>query len=220
MAKKFSGEPPKTAAVIASELFTPTVESFTLMESCREDLPVEPEPPMLVFLVCKQPGLYATFLGRLICGSSPKAAALCIGQSYRQICAWFERGAGDIEEDEDTYCSRFLLDCQRAYAMAISTAEEAVFRKDPDRWLGKGHAKTFYKGQFWTDGTQLQLENPDDPLDPVAIPDQTEHETQQDKDAADDLGEAIKVLEHHQIIQTPQFIDAAKNQYKIGQKDD
>lgn len=215
----FKQEPRKTPAMIADESFTPTVECLTLMESCRDDLPMEAEPPMLVFLVCKQPGLYATFLGRLISGSSPKAAALCIGQSYRQICAWFDAGANDLADDLDTYCSRFLLDCQRAYAMAVASAEESVFRKDPDKWLGKGHAKTFYKGQFWVEPSQQQIEAPDDPLDPIAIAAPDEDDLSQEREAAADLDEAIKVLEHHNIIQTPQFIDAAKNQYKIGNKD-
>jgi hypothetical protein len=210
---------PLSYSELAERQFIQTPEAYTLMASVREDMPVSEKPERLFVLASKMSGLYATFMGKLTAGSSFRAASMSCGLNPHTVRTWLEAGAHDLHLEQDTLCSRFLLDCQRAAAVAVSDAEERVFKKDPDKWLSKGPARDFHRGRYWKEigkaDEQEALENdPDNPLDPpVAIEEAAED--QSDDTADKDLSQALKVLEHHQIITSPEFVEQAKNQYKV-----
>lgn len=222
MAKKPFKPPERilSPSEIADGRFLPTPENESLLESVRENLPVEEEPESLVFLVTRQPGLYATFLGKMIVGSSYKAAALATGQSPQRLSVWLRQGSTDLADNLDTYCSRFLLDCQRAAGLAISDAEQAVFIEDPGKWLARGPAKDFHKGRYWTEGAKQitqEMNEEEDPLDPPPVR-QIEHEPE-DEEATIELEKAVNVLEEFNIINTPEFVKQAREQYKLKDPD-
>lgn len=213
-------ESSESPLVKAERLFIPTT-SGSLMESIRGDLPVDENAPIqLVSLVIKQPALYSFFIGKLASGASFKAAALTVGVVPNRFIYWLQRGSADIGDDEDTYCSRLLMDVQRAVAFAVGDAEERVHRSNPAQWLTKGPAKDFHQGRYWKDPTRESPETAaeeanDNPIDPPPIREHEEGEVQDDTSVEDDLRDAVKALENHGIITKPEFIIQAKEQYRI-----
>lgn len=194
----------------------------SLVESIRLDLPNEDGPDQLVFLTTRQPGLYMTLLGKLIAGSSFKAASMSVGISVQKIYHWLSQGSADLADNVDSFCSRLLLDCQRAQAMAVGDAEERVHQANPEKWLGKGSAKEFHKGKYWTDQIKNQNEDQNalpsadtiDPLDPPPLR-QIEHDDTEEDTGEQELQEALKVLEDHNIINNPEFVKQAREQYRL-----
>jgi hypothetical protein len=193
----------------------------SLMESIRGCLPDDDDDPaQLVYLATRQQGLYMTMLGKLIAGSSFKAASQAIGITPSRIYDWLSKGQADLGDDIDSYCSRLLLDCQRAQAMSVSDAEERVHKNNPDKWLGKGSAKEFHKRQYWIDTVQRQGDDPNaatdaiDPLDPPPMRELVTDETVEDT-GEQQLQEALRVLEEHNIINNPEFVKQAREQYRL-----
>lgn len=207
----------------AERLFTPSL-SGSLLESIRGELPDDPDvPPPLYVLVKKQPCLYGTFLGKLASGSSFKTAAFCIGVTPGRFMTWLQRGSADLMEEIDTYCSRLVLDVQRAFALAVGEAEESIFRKNPLAWLTKGPAKDFHKGRYWQDGfgerEQEYGEDQENALDPQPLR-TTDAVEIEDSSVEKDLAKALVELEKHNIIQSPAFIQQAREQYRINPESD
>jgi hypothetical protein len=213
--------PPLSYSELAERQFIQTPEALTLMQSVREDLPDGKEPQTLIFLVTKQSGLYATFMGKIAAGSSFRGAAMVCGLYPTAVRGWIQSGSADLFKGLDTYCSRFYLDCQRAAALAVSDAEERVFRSDPAKWLARGPAKDFHMGRYWKEqiaNDQEALENdPDNPINPIpkVTPDQVEDST--DDSADQQLAAALKELEKHNMI-TSEFVQQGRDQYKIDRK--
>jgi len=203
----------------AERQFIPTT-SLSLLQSICQSLPEEKDPPELAMMVEKMPGLYATFLGKITAGSTLRTACLSIGLPYQRVLHWMSVGAADVSDDIDTYCGRLVLDIQRAAAIAISDAEERVHRSDPSKWLGRGPAKDFHRGRYWKENQSGPLEDDgdDNPLDPLPYRPSTGDDS--DEDSGDlDLIEAMKVLENHNIVQSPEFVNQAKKQFGFdGQK--
>ena len=217
-------EPVLTYHGMTEARFLPGLEALSLVESVRGNLPESQLPEGLVVLSKRQPGLYATFLGKLIAGSSFRAAAMACGINYHSLLSWLKQGAIDLSEELDTYCGRLLLDCQRAASLAICDAEERVHRADPSKWLGRGPGKMFFKGEYWSEtpsGRPLIEEGqagPEDPLDPEVPQKQIESEVVEVDDSSKDLSEALKVLEDHQIVNTPEFFKHAREQFKLPER--
>ena len=161
-------EPVLTYHGMTEARFLPGLEALSLVESVRGNLPESQLPEGLVVLSKRQPGLYATFLGKLIAGSS--------------------------------------------------------FRADPSKWLGRGPGKMFFKGEYWSEtpsGRPLIEEGqagPEDPLDPEVPQKQIESEVVEVDDSSKDLSEALKVLEDHQIVNTPEFFKHAREQFKLPER--
>ena len=110
----------------AERAFIPT-GSHSLMESIRNGLPdTQGAPEQLVYIAQYQPAIYSTLLGKLIAGSSFKAASLAIGIPVQRIYNWLTKGSADLADEQDSFCSRFLLDCQRDQALSVSDAEVRV----------------------------------------------------------------------------------------------
>lgn len=211
---------PETHAMKAERKFIPT-GAPSLVESVRSDLPQGDEPGQLIAIVSRQPALYSTFLGRLIAGNSYKAACYAIAIHPASMSRWLQQGAGDIMDGVDTFCSRLVLDVQRAAALAVGDAEERVHKSDPAKWLGRGPAKDFHKGKYWSENPnqpQQLEESEDNPLDPIPVRELEQIESVED-DGNKELEEAMKVLEGHQIITNPEFIEQARNQYRIQKED-
>lgn len=213
-------EPLESPLVKAERLFIPTT-SGSLMESIRGDLPDDDDAPVqLVSLVVKQPSLYSYFIGKLASGASFKAAALTIGVAPSRFTYWLQRGSADIGDDVDSYCSRLLMDVQRAVAFAVGDAEERVYRQNPAQWLTKGPAKDFHQGRYWKDFVRESPEEAmeeanENPIDPIPLREQDRLEEQDDTTVEDDLRDAVKALENHGIITKPEFVIQAKEQYRI-----
>lgn len=207
---------PVTYAMKAEAEFLPALECLSLMESIRGSLPEgdDEAPDYLVYMVTKMPGLYSTFMGRILSGSSFKSAALATGQSPRTLSRWLEKGSADVADERDTFCARFLMDCQRAYAASVGSAEERVHRKNPEAWLAKSHARNFHLNRYWQDKTQIPEEETYDPLDPPPARPLLEQETEQNE-VDKELSEALKVLESHNIIGQPEFVQQAREQFRV-----
>lgn len=211
-------ENPLTYSERAEAQFMPTIASGSLLESIRGELPNQDGPDLLMFIVQSNPAQYATFLGKLIAGSSYKAACLAVGFNPRTLYSWLEIGASDLMEQCDTWCGRLLLDCQRAMAMSVSDAEERVHAERPEKWLSSGPAKQFHKGQFWQDSpssSQESISGPEEnPIDPQpAI--EVEEDTKLIEQGRQDLAEAVKVLEDHEIITKPEFVEQIRRQFRL-----
>lgn len=223
-----------TYAERAEVNFMPT-GTPSLMESIRANLPSpgEGDPPLLVKLAEEQQSIYLTMLGKLIAGSSMKAACLAVGLSPNRFYHWLQVGAADLADDVDTFCSRLLLDCQRAQAMSVSDAEERVHKTNPSVWLGKGSAKEFHRREYWVDQPLIAKgQEPDeipaevslDPLDPPPvryIESEGEEQVEGDGNEAIDfsLTEALKILEDHRIVNDPEFVKQAKEQFGMKETD-
>lgn len=216
-----ASKPALTASYMekAEATFIPTI-SRSLMESIRGELPLEEEPQELVTLVKKQPGLYATFIGKIVSGSSFRTAALSVGLSPGRVRLWLQQGSADLGDDIDTYYSRLLLDCQRAASIAVSDAEERVHRADPAKWLSRSPTgKEFNKGKYWTEQVRTLGEEPPDEeentFDPPPLrPAITQTEDQSDS-SNESLREALKVLEDLGIASSPELVKQAKQQFRI-----
>lgn len=209
----------QTYQMHAEAVFIPTI-SRSLMESISGDLPVEEEPQELVTVVKKQPGLYSTFLGKIIAGSSFRTAALSVGFSPQRVRLWLQQGSADLGDDYDTYYSRLLLDCQRAASIAVSDAEERVHRADPAKWLSRSPTgKEFNKGKYWTEQIRtLGEEIPDEEentFDPPPLRPAITQAGDQDDTGNESLKEALKVLEDLGIASSPELVKQAKQQFRI-----
>lgn len=214
----------QTYAMKAEAEFLPTVAQ-SLLESCRMSLPPGDEPADLVAISVKCPGLYATFLGKIMAGSSFRAAALSVGLSPDKMRHWLAQGSADLADDEDSYCSRLLLDYQRAASISVSDAEERVHRADPSKWLSRSPTgKQFNKGTYWLEQAKPgsdDIPEDHDELDPAPL--RTTAEQIADNDDGElELSEAMKVLEGYQIATDPEFIKQAKTQFRLtdGRKDE
>ena len=211
--------PVRSYAMQAEELFLPTV-SKSLMESICGKLPLEEEPVELVAVVKKSPGLYATFLGKITAGSSFRAAAQAIGLSPVRIRLWLQQGSADLADDIDSYYSRMLLDCQRAASLAVSDAEERVYRIDPSKWLSRSPTgKEFNCGKYWSEKIRaLDEEYPgeeEQTFDPPPLRPAITQTSDSDTTGNKELGEALKVLTDLGIASNPELIKQAKQQFRV-----
>lgn len=209
----------QTYAMQAEEVFIPTI-SRSLMESIRDELPLEKEPIELVAMVTKQPGLYATFLGKIIAGSSFRTAALSVGFPPGKMRLWLQQGSADLADDVDSYYCRFLLDCQRAASIAVSDAEERVHRADPSKWLSRSPTgKEFNKGKYWTEQVRAlaeeQIDEEENTFDPPPLRPALTQTSDADDTGNKELGEALKVLSDLGIASSPELIKQAKQQFRI-----
>ena len=207
----------QTYASKTEAVFIPTV-SKSLLESIRTDLPEEDGPPELVTIAAKLPGLYATFLGKIVAGSSFRASSLSVGLPPEKVRLWLSQGAADLADDYDTYPARLLLDCQRAASIAVSDAEERVHSFDPSKWLSRSPTgKEFNKGKYWTEQVKsltVEEQEAEETFDPPPLRPAIAHVS--DQEASDkELAEALKVLQDFSIVTDPEFIKQAKQQYKI-----
>lgn len=211
---------PFTHAILAEQEFVPSL-AMSLVQGVCSGYPEEDGPDLLMVLTRKQPGLYLTFLGKLIAGSTFKSATFSVGLPNNSVWSWLRQGASDLRDGVDTYCSRLVLDVQRACALAVGNAEERVFTKDPAKWLARGPGKDFHKGSYWKEIIQGQIdEEPlleENPVEPIPVEDtQQALEDHTEKEARDDLAAAMKILEDQNILNKPDFISQAKEQFRMN----
>lgn len=214
----------RTYAMEAESQFMPTISGSLLESSCGGQYPEDADAPRdLVAIVRRSPGLYATFLGKIIAGSSFRAACLSVGLYPNRFRNWLSQGSADLADDYDSFCARLLLDCQRAASIAVSDAEERVHRGDPSKWLSRSATgKEFNKGIYWQEqvkGITQDMPPDDDTFDPPPLRPAVEAASEDTSQEAV-LGEALKVLEGFQIATDPEFVKQAKAQYRLEDKRD
>lgn len=211
---------PLTHATLAETQFKPGL-AMSLTPGLCSHWPEENGPDLLMVLTQDQPGMYLTFLGKLIAGSTFKSACFSCGIPYSGVWSWLRQGAADLADSVDTYCSRFVLDIQRACGLAVGNAEERLFTKDPAKWLARGPGKDFHRGKYWKELEQQQVDEDipqeDNPIEPLPLQETQEAlEDKSEKEAEADLAAAMKVLEDQNIITKPEFIAQVKEQFRMG----
>lgn len=211
-------EVPAPFGVVAeSQLGALVSGCFSLMQSVRTDLPEERcKSPLLEHIVLRQPGLYSHFLGRIMCLSSVQAAAQILGIVDATLYAWVRAGATDLSRNRDTFFARFTADVRRAHAFAVSQAEMAAGKKNPERYLTHGAGRSFTaRCGLWHPGDAPPPIPGEDQLDPLpeleANPDKANTPGQVDQA----LVGALRELDRLGITRDPAFVSSARQQYGI-----
>lgn len=192
------------------------IEGRSLLESvCKRPKLSPTDPPALVRLVNNHPGMYSLLIGNVMTGSTVKSAALISGVTYRTLLQWCRQGALDLDRERDSYCSRLILDLQRATAHAVSTAEKLVAVDNPEAFLTKGPGKQFYADTpFWQrDSSSSDYAPPlEDPLSPLV--EHTEDDSvQEDTSTLPAIAQAVKVLQQTGISESPAFAKHLQDQH-------
>ena len=124
----------------------------TLIQSpSRKELPPIPQQRgrkcILIDIINHAPDMYSRLITLIKQGVYFHVAAESLGINENTFSDWAKRGQTDLQNEEDTYYSRFFLDIRRAVASARADCEITVKEKDPKKWLTLGPGKLF--GNQW-----------------------------------------------------------------------
>lgn len=137
----------------ALEHFSVTADGCkSLLRTARWRLPaVAPTArSLLAKLVRERQGVYAAFLGRLMCGATVSSAAEACGIRRESTRDWLARGLADQRAGADTYYSRFASDVHAAIGFCVVECEVQVASRSPLEYLRTGPGRAFYaREQFW-----------------------------------------------------------------------
>jgi hypothetical protein len=192
------------------------IEGRSLLEAvCKRPKLAPTDPPALVRLVNNHPGMYSLMIGNVMTGATVKSAALISGVTYRTLLTWCRQGALDLDREKDSYCSRLILDLQRATAHAVATAEKLVAVDNPEAYLSKGPGKQFYADTpFWQREQSSSDYAPphEDPLQPL-VEHSTPSSEHEDTSTLPAIEQAVRVLQSTGISESPAFIDSLREQH-------
>lgn len=140
----------------------------------RKKLPQNPQRAgrkcLLIEMVAHDPDRYARLITFIRSGVSFGVAAEASGIGERTFYEWGQRGQQDLDEEADTFFSRFFKDVRRAVAAATADCEQHVKEMDPRKWLSHGPGRIFNLG--WSEdvskGTGAKnLPAPHDPQEQI-----------------------------------------------------
>lgn len=117
----------------------------------RKPLPQNPQRKigrkcLLIEMVMHDPDRYARLITFIRSGVSFGVAAEASGIGERTFYEWGQRGQADLDEEADTFFSRFFKDVRRAVAAATADCEQHVKEMDPRKWLSHGPGRIFNLG--------------------------------------------------------------------------